>query len=443
MSRFWRTILFAVFAIGFLISAPLVVLYTAGYRYQFGSMHIVKAGVLSVTSLPKGANVFLNGTMSDKKTPAVIDNVLPGDIKIRLEKPGYSSWEKTLPVESGQSTFVPNAVLFLDGQPTQAINQTDVLTVAVQSPTRFAYLVNNKNVLEVWIKDDSVVQDLPILKQPLRTKSTYTLSWSHDGGYLLLTESASKKTQTIIRAYDGTVIPLPTTSLVDAWWNASSGHTLLYRVGSEIRAFGIDTDLSFPKKLIADDAELKLEKTLVIQSGDQSVVSYLDENGIANIITYLPRGSYKFVYAPSSLIMLRDLNKNQLILLNPNQKNTILLHEEVQQFKWSPKEDRLVFSNGFDINILTISSGYTETLTRFSESLTDLIWYPLGDEVLYSKNHDIRALELDRRDVRNEIALVRDYVVQSMWLNKDGSSLYFFGQYKDDPTTIFERRLQK
>lgn len=443
MSRFWRTILFAVFAIGFLISAPLVVLYTAGYRYQFGSMSVVKAGVLSVTSIPKGASVFIDGIESDKKTPSVIDNIYPGEIKIRVEKAGYSSWRKTLPVVSGQSTFAPNVLLFLDGTPAQTIDQTNVLHVATQSPSRFAYLVNNNGALEVWIKDDAVPQSQPILTQSFRPKSIYTLSWSRDGGYLLLTEATTKKTSTVIRAYDGTVIPLPSASLVDAWWNAGSGHTLFYRVGSEIHAFGIDTDLTFPKKLIVSDVELKQGKTLVVQSGDQSVVSNLDENGIANIIAYLPRGTYKFVYAPSSLILLQDVEKNHLVLIDPTQKNSMLLNEEVRHFKWSPKEDRFVFSNGFDINILTVQSGHTETLTRFSESLTDLAWYPLGDEVLYSKNNIIHALELDRRDVRNEIALVRDYTVQSMWLNKDGSSLYFFGQHKDDPTTIFERKLQK
>lgn len=443
MSRFARTVLFAVFAIGFLISAPLVVFYTAGYRYQFGSMHIVKAGVLSVTSLPKGANVSLDGILSDKKTPAVIDNILPGDIKIRVEKTGYSSWEKILPIISGQSTFIPNAILFLDGTPTQAIDQTNVLTVAIQSPTRFAYLVNNKSSLEVWIKDDSVAQDHPIVKQVLHLKSNYALSWSRDGGYLLLTEAASRKIETLIRAYDGTIIPLPTTSITDAWWNTDGGHTLFYRTGTTVQAFGIDADISFPKKIAADDAELKQGNILVVQAGDQSVVSYLDENGIADIIAYLPHGTYQFVHAPDSLILLQDVSRNHLVLIDPNQKNTILLDEEAREFAWSDKEDRLVFSNGFDINIFSVASSQTETLTRFSEPLTSLGWYPLENEILYSKNHVLNALELDRRDKRNEVTLVNGYSINTIWTSKDGADLFFFGQKGNEPARIFKRTLQR
>lgn len=443
MSRFWRTILFSVFTLGFLISAPLVVFYTAGYRYQFGSMRVVKAGVLSVTSTPKGVNISLDGIVSEKKTPAVIDNVYPGEIKIHLEKTDYTSWTKTLPVVSGQSTFIPNALLFLTGSPVQVIDQTAVEYVAVQSSSRFAYLVNNKGVLEVWIKDESLTQTKPILTQPFHTKSTYTLSWSQDGGYLLLTEKAVKKIQTLVRAHDGIRIPLPTNTLTEAWWNTDSGHALFYKTGTEVHAFGIDADISFPKKITADDAVLRQGKILVVQSGQQSVVSALNEGGIATILAYLPHGVYQFAHAPSPFILLQDVSRGHLVLIDPTQKNSMLLNEEAQYFEWSPKEDRLIFSNGFDVNLFTIQSGQIETLTRFSEPLTDLAWYPLGDEILYSKNGVLNALELDKRDARNEITLVNGYAVQSMWSSKDGASLFFFGTNGTDPATIFERKLQK
>lgn len=443
MSRFWRTILFAVFALGFLISAPLVVLYTAGYRYQFGSSHIVKAGVLSVTSIPKGASVSLNQITSDKKTPAVIDNILPGDVKIRLEKTGYSSWEKTLPIQSGQSTFVPGAILFLDGTPVQAIDAINVFAVAVENPSRFAYLVNQKGVMEVWVKDDSSSQAQSLLTRPIHAKSSYTLTWSPDGAYLLLRETNIKNTMTLIRVYDKNTIALPSPDLTDAWFDVGSSHTLIYQNKMGLHAFGIDADIAISKKLTANDVQSKDGKLLVIESNHQSILSYLDANGIVSIIAYLPLGTYRFMHAPSPYILLEDTSRHHIILLDPNQKNPLLLNEEALFSEWSSKEDRLVFSNGFDIKVYSVSLGQTETITRFSELLTDLAWYPLGDEILYSKEHVLNALELDRRDVRNETTLVNGYSVNKMWMSKDGTSLFFFGKKDADPTTIFERKLQK
>ncbi len=119
------------------------------------------------------------------------------------------------------------------------------------------------------------------------------------------------------------------------------------------------------------------------------------------------------------------------------------MDEETKYFVWSEKEDRLVFSNGFDIKIFSTATNQTETLTRFSEPLTALAWYPLGDEILYSKNRVLNALELDRRDVRNETSLVNGYAIQSMWTSKDGSSLFFVGHAENGSTTIFKRVLQK
>ncbi len=443
MPRLWRNILFAIFALGFFISAPLVVLYTAGYRYQFGSMQIVKAGVLSVTTTPKGATVYINGIVTEKKTPAVIDNIFPGKVVVRIEKPGYSSWEKTLVVESGQSTFVPNATLFLDGTPAQAVNQTSVLFTTPKSATRFAYLVENGATLEAWIKDESIAQTKPLYTQPLRAKSTYTLSWSADAQFLLLTETAAKNTYTILRVSDGAVITLPATSVARAWWNTHSGHVLFYRVGSELRAFGIDADVAFPKNTSVDDAQIKQGDMLVVQSGEQSVVAHMNPEGVANIIAYLPRGTYTFVTSPAPYIALEDTSRNHLILIDPNQKNPLLLNEEVRFFEWSPNQDQLVFSNGFDINLFSPHSGERTTITRFSETITDLIWYPIGNELLYSKQNTLYSLELDRRDVRNEPVLASDVLIHTMWVSKNGETLFFFGQRGSEPATIFERRLQK
>ncbi len=443
MSHLWRKILFAVFAIGFLITAPLVVFYTAGYRYEFGSSRIVKAGVLSATSIPKGASVILNSILSDKKTPAIIDNILPGQVKIKLEKAGYTSWEKTLPIVSGQSTFIPNAILFLDGQPTQIVDQTTVLAVAVQNSSRTAFLANNKGTLEVWLKEDTSSQNKLLLQRPLKTKSLYSITWSPDGVYLLLKESGSKNIFTLLRISDQTIINIPSKNLSEAWFDVGSAHTLIYRTGAELHAFGVDTDVTIPKNVIADDLQIKDGKILAVQSSHQSVLSYLDTNGISSIIAYLPLGKYRFLHAPSPSLLLEDVSRHHIILLDPNKKNPLLLNEEALFSKWSSKEDHLLFSNGFDIKIYTSSTDQTETITRFSEPLTDLAWYPLGDEILYGRETVLNALELDRRDERNETKLVDGYAIKNIWVNKDGSRLFFFGQKGNDPATIFERVLQK
>lgn len=66
-------------------------------------------GLLAATSLPKGAEVYIN----DRLTTATDDtiNLPPGEYKVTIKKDGYVPWEKTLKIEQELVTQT-NATLF-------------------------------------------------------------------------------------------------------------------------------------------------------------------------------------------------------------------------------------------------------------------------------------------------------------------------------------------
>lgn len=63
-------------------------------------------GTISVTSEPEGAAIFLNDEDLGLRTNTVIENVFPGIHYIRLELPGYRTWEKIFEVSEGKVTFI-------------------------------------------------------------------------------------------------------------------------------------------------------------------------------------------------------------------------------------------------------------------------------------------------------------------------------------------------
>ena len=63
-------------------------------------------GTISVTSDPEGAAIFLNDEDLGLRTDTVIENVFPGIHYIRLELPGYRTWEKIFEVSEGKVTFI-------------------------------------------------------------------------------------------------------------------------------------------------------------------------------------------------------------------------------------------------------------------------------------------------------------------------------------------------
>lgn len=85
----------AVFLIG---ATVLVTLYASGYRVDLEARGLRGTGIISVSSTPDGALVYLNGVPKDA-TNTTISSLKPGKYNLRLEKQGYADWEKRVEVK--------------------------------------------------------------------------------------------------------------------------------------------------------------------------------------------------------------------------------------------------------------------------------------------------------------------------------------------------------
>ena len=233
-SRYWRHILFVLFAAGFLISAPLVVLFTAGYRYHFESGKIVQTGVLNVSSIPKGATVFLDDLIQKERTPAVISNVIPGDHIVRVEKDGYSSWKKTMEISSKQSTFSNQVVLFLQLAPeirsaSELPKPPSIKPIWRQYPPEFHLQNTQDRTVLSRIDSNNLASILAYL--PL---STYHLEPSPDP-YLMLRDETRKRIVLIDTRDQSQPIILNTDA--EQWSWSPSGDALLFSDSFDIEVY--------------------------------------------------------------------------------------------------------------------------------------------------------------------------------------------------------------
>lgn len=96
----------------FFIISPLVVLYTAGYRYDFITHSIEQTGVISIDIEPRDATVHLNDVLIDKKLPIRLANRAPGTYRVKISRNGYHTWEQDIRVESKKTTYIRDVALF-------------------------------------------------------------------------------------------------------------------------------------------------------------------------------------------------------------------------------------------------------------------------------------------------------------------------------------------
>ena len=271
MKKRTRRTLFIVFLGAFLVTAPLVVLYTAGYRYNFGTGRVVQTGVLSVSSIPKGAEILLDGTDEGVATPSLLKNVFPGDHELSAVKDGYSSWKKTLPVESKKTTFADDIVLFFNA-PASIIRNTDLRAVSLNvQGTKAAYAATKGQWTEIWIDSLSNGSETLVSRLPVGTEATIRFDWLEDGS-VLSTTASDRGTDTVTLVYTDT--------------------------GTAVAS------------LPASDITLS-------PSADRVAVSR--SHGESNeILAYVPFGEYVVESGPTGLIQLEDRSRGRLVLVQPS-----------------------------------------------------------------------------------------------------------------------------
>ncbi|MCR4314560.1 MAG: PEGA domain-containing protein, partial [Candidatus Uhrbacteria bacterium] len=383
--------------------------------------------VLNIASEPRNASVFVDETSYSDRTPAVLETILPGQHTVRLEKEGYLPWETVLNFESREARVMGPIVLFLDVVPTLQRTIEATITAIHKETSRFAYATQESSWLEVWIVDMASSETKLLMRFPYTATSTYSISWSENGTYLALIEThGSRQDISVTRVSDGYSIALPKEArdVEEAWWDLGVESRLYVRAGEELTQIDVGNlaqeILPFTAKRLSSFGN----KTVTLsESSDRAALSY-QEGKTASIITYLPLGDYEFISAPQDLIGLSDTRHHRLILLDPqNREQPILMNEEVTHWKWSPSQDVLLYSSGYDVKQYVRSAHETSTITRLSTPIDGIDWLPKGSSAIYQTNGKTVAINLDGTTILSQTFLATN-LDGTFWLSPDGSFLY-------------------
>ena len=196
-----RTVIFALSTVVFLIVAPCVTLYTAGYRFNLQSLRFTKTGVLSIDIEPKDAFVYLNNTRIERNAPMWISDLMPGTYNLRLEKDNYLPWVKDIVIEKSKTTYIKNITLFSIQSP-EAVETSETLHDIFPSHDGM-YIVenfktNNQNKFVLF----DTKQEIATQIENNTTSSKQNIFWSDKTNTLALIETNASSTDGIILSAD-------------------------------------------------------------------------------------------------------------------------------------------------------------------------------------------------------------------------------------------------
>jgi hypothetical protein len=116
MDKRYKKILFFFLVILFIVSVPLTILYSQGYRFDFRARKIVQTGGFYFKITPSGARIFIENGPSKRTSffsdGAFVGGLLPKTYQITVEREGYHSWKKILEVNERRVTEAKNITLF-------------------------------------------------------------------------------------------------------------------------------------------------------------------------------------------------------------------------------------------------------------------------------------------------------------------------------------------
>ncbi|MBU0707391.1 PEGA domain-containing protein [Patescibacteria group bacterium] len=429
MTRQTRKIILTLFIALFFIVAPILMYYTAGYRYDWGRKKIIKTGVISVETQPHGAQVILNGQKLGKKTPTTIANLLPGDYSIEVTKEDYLTWKNNISVKTDNATVIPEIILFKDAS---------------------SLLISNKKVVQVLETNKDNISLIIAMTDDGYELSRYNYSSHNDEILLSVTnemdiESSIFNNLVIISTKSNGVKKF---QLLDI--NENQVTTISSLPQDIYHLEWISQDLVFVlsngmlcKIGLTDNSKTCIAHTVTDFTLINNHIYYLtnsDSTGLFQtpsidmtpdrLITYLPLSdNYKFTASTNQHLALIDKQTEDIYIINPNesQLNITRFSRSAKDAFWLNDNSSIVYYNDFEVWLWHVNETDPILITRVSEPINQVMQYSDYAYLLLSQSKKIQSIELETCSHTRKMTPLIENAGSTFFLDQDNKTIIYTG----------------
>lgn len=412
----------------FFVASGIAIFFSQGYTYNFSKHEVEKRSVLYVKSYPKGADIYLNGALNTKKTPAQIAYLKPDIYKIEVKKAEYQSWEKQLLVRPNQTIFVEDISLFYENPKHETLKQGTFKEISM-SPSR-------DKILFLDTKDNTLfafdVETEKIEEAGKDMGNITNVIWSPDGQKILL----QFKNKSLIAYYD--FLSTPKLELNDhvkfqtkqIVWDKNNSD-LLYIIDTKNKIYKFDLS---NKKLEG----LNFTNVLAIKPEGNNIYYISQENSNTyfhafnandkedkKVFQLSDFGNYEFLLPYKDYFCLLDKTNKKLYLIDPGLNNYLQKSfDNVVSVQWDLYNRLLLLQKTSEISIYDVSTNEEVLINRFSESIKNAFWHKNNNHIFYQLQNNLYVSETDTRDKKNIYELKDVSPSQYILPNKKGNILY-------------------
>ena len=427
MKKRGHTILFFFLLLVFFVVGPYMIMYSQGYRFDLSKMKLLATGGIYVKTNPGDASIYIDNKYQNRTAgfsrDLLTQNLLPKSHKIKIEKDGYHSWEKTLEVKEKLVSEAKYVILFENEIPFTKID--DDVKSFYPFPDGSDFLVLTiSNELYSYNSDTKELKKLFNNKQTPYNISDVVFSPSGKRAYIV--------TETGLHYLLN--LESPSLSLIKTF--SSKTQNIFFDPNNEAvfyyQSKGYIFEVNIDKK--TDPKLFRKEQVSAFTLSNDSIYSLEEGNltrtniilNTSEVLSMEPfqinaKNQYKLVSMENEVFLIE--NGKTVYLFNKDKKFEKLLEAQTQ-IKYTPYYDRILFVKDNELYLLLLKD--TETpffkkayslifISKFSDNLGDVKWLN-GDYFVYTLNNKLNISEIDNRDEINSFSL-----------NQDASKIYFNG----------------
>ncbi len=428
-----RNRIFYLFIFIFIVVTIFTSIYASGYRFNFTwpfsyENILIKTGILQIKTEPRDAKIYLEKThknifsnpekLNGKiTTPNKIKNLLPGEYKLKLELPGYWSWEKTIYIHPQKSLYLDNISLFKKTLPLN-IYQSETQEILASNNNEYVYLVKDKNIIN--LKKETLIK-LP----DINTTST---KWSNDDKKLITNSYIFNLKQNSIF----NLKPHINNSCknIKSYNNGQkiacqeNGTIKLYNIETQEKKTLIKTNNKIQDFIIKND---KLNYIVNNENSSQIIIHNLNNNEEEKM--NLPLGNnYKFINTNNKYLNILETKHEILYLINTDSKY-IKEIAKISNFKegiWI-SDNQIIYKNDIELFMYDLRLNESELITRVSEKINKILWHEKEQYIIYSTNSSLYIIDwINRKYTITKILSLE--TIKSPFLNSSNDTVYFLSK---------------
>lgn len=423
MPKKYRRIIFFIFILLFLASIPFILLYTAGYSYNFKKNKFEKTGSLLANMVTKNAILYLNDKPYYSKAEFRIKNLLPDEYDIRIGKDGYFDWQKKLAVQSELTTFIKDIRLFKKGLPINVADREIKNIYPAPDKNKFLYTSQDKKTkkyaVSIFDASGESLKDILSLPQP-----PVSVSWSSGSDKFSIQTSAGYE---IMNPNGENITPafLDNNRIYNLSWDEKNNSGLFAQNADGI--YKMDLFFKTAAKIYSASKINNFAATAdYIYAVDGRTLKQINLADKSAINVPLERNNYKIKStADKKIYLLNPAGNLQVFNLPLEALSTPLLLANAKDF--DILGDNLLYYSDFELWTYNFSTGAKELITRIGEEIKKARWLNDASNILFILGNQLKIMESDKRDKRQIWNLVKFDKIDDFVLTKK-YSVFFTGQ---------------